>query len=223
MKIKKLFLACVAATLITNLPLVAATNDPFGPTCGPFGTPLTDEISSPRPGLAKYSSLEEMADTLDKAAATGVVVGALEKKGQEDNVTSRANRVIAALDKDYEDNVNSLIRSRWIFRKSANMAELLGNGFLYIGAGFSTVAGGILMVGSQDIANILLFSSTACFAIHIIFIGFAKYCAREEREREKQLDTLAKRVGFSVVHLEPIITDDAAGSKYALAKGPESV
>ena len=178
-----------AATLIINLPLVAA--DPFGPRCGPFGTPLPDEISSP-PRLAQC--------------------GALEKKGHEANVISRASRVVSALEKDYEDNVSSLIRSRWIFRKSANVAEVLGNGFLYIGAGSSTVAGGVAMVGSQSIANILLFSSTVCFAAHIIFIGFAKCCAREEREREKQLDALAKRIGFSVIPLEPIITDDALGS-----------
>ncbi|MEI6627910.1 MAG: hypothetical protein WCN27_00680 [Alphaproteobacteria bacterium] len=221
MKIKKIFLALVA-TLIINLPLVVATNDPFGPGCGPFGTPPSspDEVS--RRGLAKYG-LEEMASALDRAAASRVVVGALEKKGHEDSAISRASRVIGALEKDYEDNVISLIRSRWIFRKSANVAEVLGNGFLYIGAGLSTVAGGVAMVGSQNIANILLFSSTACFATHIIFIGFAKCCAREEREREKQLDALAKRVGFSVVHLEPIITDDAVGSNGAKAKESEGV
>ena len=46
---------------------------------------------------------------------------------------------------------------------------------------------------------------------------------QKEREREKQLDALAKRVGFSVVHLEPIITDDAVGSNGAKAKESEGV
>ena len=224
MKIKKIFLA-LAFTLIVLFPLRAAMNDPFAPGCGPFGTPPSsmDEISSPGRGLAKHGSLEKMADALDKAEAGGVIVKASVKKGYEDNAILRASKVISALEKDYENNVIALIRSRWIFRKSANVAEVLGNSFLYIGAGFSTVAGGVAMVGSQDIANILLFSSTACFAMHIVFIGFAKCCAREEKEREKQLESLAKRISFSVVPLEPTITDDAAGSNGVNAKESEGV
>lgn len=133
---------------------------------------------------------------------------------KEDITASKAvaMRVINALEKDFEDNVQSSLRSRWVFRKSANVAEILGNGFLYCGSGISTIAAAVNLIGSQNISNILLFTAAGCFAAHIVFIGFAKCFAREEKEREKQLEALAKKVGFSVTHMECTITDDAAGA-----------
>ncbi len=57
--------------------------------------------------------------------------------------------------------------------------------------------------------NILLFGSTACFAVHITFIGIAKCSAREVDEREHHLSSLANEVGFKVIPLTPTIDDDA--------------
>jgi hypothetical protein len=84
----------------------------------------------------------------------------------------------------------------------------LGNTLLYIGSGAASVAAGIKLIGSEDLSNIFLFASTACFAAHITFIGIAKCSSREESEREKQLVTLADEVGFKVVSLETRVTDD---------------
>ena len=70
------------------------------------------------------------------------------------------------------------------------------------------LAAGIKLIGSEDLSNIFLFASTACFAAHITFIGIAKCSSREQSEREKQLVTLADEVGFKVVSLETRVTDD---------------
>jgi hypothetical protein len=119
-----------------------------------------------------------------------------------------AQRAHNILEADYEQNLVDLIHTRWFFRKTANCTEALGNTLLYIGSGAASVAAGIKLIGSEDLSNIFLFASTACFAAHITFIGIAKCSSREESEREKQLVTLADEVGFKVVSLETRVTDD---------------
>jgi hypothetical protein len=119
-----------------------------------------------------------------------------------------AQRAHNILEADYEQNLVDLIHTRWFFRKTANCTEALGNTLLYIGSGAASVAAGIKLIGSEDLSNIFLFASTACFAAHITFIGIAKCSSREQSEREKQLVTLADEVGFKVVSLETRVTDD---------------
>ena len=131
-------------------------------------------------------------------AATPLLAGA----------SATVQRTHRLLEADYERNVGDLIQSRWFFRKAANFSEGLGNTLLYIGSGAASVAAGIKLIGSEDLSNIFLFASTACFAAHITFIGIAKCSSREQSEREKQLVTLADEVGFKVVSLETRVTDD---------------
>ncbi|MEI7493610.1 MAG: hypothetical protein WCJ92_03315 [Alphaproteobacteria bacterium] len=133
-------------------------------------------------------------------AATPLLAGA----------SATVQRTHRLLEADYERNVGDLIQSRWFFRKAANFSEGLGNTLLYIGSGAASVAAGIKLIGSEDLSNIFLFASTACFAAHITLIGIAKCSAREEGERENQLSTLAQQVKFSIVPLNPQITDDSA-------------
>ncbi|MCX7343767.1 MAG: hypothetical protein NT128_06465 [Proteobacteria bacterium] len=122
---------------------------------------------------------------------------------------AKSTEIIGLLEQDHEDNVKDLIKYRWCFRKCANFTEAIGNGLLYLGSGLATVAGGVKLVGSDDVSNILLFASTICFASHVTLIGCAKCSSREERERENQLDKLAEAVGFSVTSLDcPIVDDD---------------
>jgi uncharacterized membrane protein affecting hemolysin expression len=64
------------------------------------------------------------------------------------------------------------------------------------------------MVGSQQTANIILFIGTACVAGHVTFLGLAKCSAREQGEREGQLENLANAVGFQITSLQPEIIDD---------------
>ena len=119
-----------------------------------------------------------------------------------------AQRAHNILEADYEQNLVDLIHTRWFFRKTANCTEALGNTLLYIGSGAASVAAGIKLIGSNELSDIFLFASTACFAAHITFIGIAKCSSREQSEREKQLVTLADEVGFKVVSLETRVTDD---------------
>ena len=122
-------------------------------------------------------------------------------------LTQRAHSLFEA---DYERNVGDLIQTRWFYRKTANCTEATGNTLLYIGSGAASVAAGIKLVGSDDLSNMFLFASTACFAAHITLIGIAKCSAREETEREAQLSALADEVGFKIVPLETHVTDDGA-------------
>ncbi len=112
------------------------------------------------------------------------------------------------LGQDHENNVRDLINSRWLFRKLANYTESFGNGLLYLGTGLSTIATGVTILGSKESANTIQFISTACFAAHVTLIGFARCSAREEDQRESQLKSLADTVGFTVIPLEPKISDD---------------
>jgi hypothetical protein len=119
-----------------------------------------------------------------------------------------STEITRMLEQDHKDNVSDLIQYRWVFRKFANITEVFGNGLLYLGTGLNTIAAGITMVGSQQTANIILFVGTACVAGHVTFLGLAKCSAREQGEREIQLESLANAVGFQITPLKPEITDD---------------
>ena len=114
------------------------------------------------------------------------------------------------LRQDYISNIKDLVKYRWLFRKVANTAECFGNGLLYVGSGLAGISAAVNLVGSQDVSNILLFSSAVCFAAHLTLMGIAKCSGREEGEREAELKEHAAIVGFSVVSLMPVITDDQA-------------
>jgi hypothetical protein len=86
--------------------------------------------------------------------------------------------------------------------------SLLVMDFIYLGTGLSTIATGVTILGSKESANTIQFISTACFAAHVTLIGFARCSAREEDQRESQLKSLADAVGFTVIPLEPKISDD---------------
>lgn len=126
---------------------------------------------------------------------------------------TKADEIIILLEQDHEDNVKDLIKYRWCFRKCSNFTEAFGNSLLYLGSGLATIAGGVKLVGSEEVSNILLFISTVCFASHVTLIGMAKCSGREESERESQLEKLADAVGFKVTHLEPKIDDDSDQEK----------
>ena len=126
---------------------------------------------------------------------------------------TKSDEIIILLEQDHEDNVRDLIKYRWCFRKCANFTEAFGNSLLYIGSGLATIAGGVKLVGSEEVSNILLFISTVCFASHVTLIGIAKCSGREESERESQLEKLADAVGFEITHLDPKIDDDSDQEK----------
>jgi hypothetical protein len=118
------------------------------------------------------------------------------------------------LSADYGRNVSDLVNMRWFFRKAANCSEAFGNVLLYVGSGASAMASGVKLVeGSGNLMNILLFGSTACFAVHITFIGIAKCSAREEEERENHLANLAHEVNFTVVPLVTTVNDDGPAAR----------
>ncbi len=119
-----------------------------------------------------------------------------------------STEITRMLEQDHKDNVSDLIQYRWVFRKLANITEAFGNGLLYLGTGLNTIAAGVTMVGSQQTANIILFIGTACVAGHVTFLGLAKCSAREQGEREGQLESLANAVGFQITSLQPEIIDD---------------
>lgn len=156
-----------------------------------FFTAIINGATTERVDLEAGVSLTETAPLLRSPISVGLA--------------QRAHNILEA---DYEQNLVDLIHTRWFFRKTANCTEALGNTLLYIGSGAASVAAGIKLIGSEDLSNIFLFASTACFAAHITFIGIAKCSSREESEREKQLVTLADEVGFKVVSLETRVTDD---------------
>jgi hypothetical protein len=105
--------------------------------------------------------------------------------------------------------VQDLVKTRWFFRKTANITESIGNTFVHLSAGLSAVAAATRLIGSEEASNIILFTGTACLALHIILIGTAKCSARESREREQQLTNLATEVKYKIVPLPPTIHDDA--------------
>lgn len=156
-----------------------------------FFTAIINGATTERVDLEAGVSLTETAPLLRSPISVGLA--------------QRAHNILEA---DYEQNLVDLIHTRWFFRKTANCTEALGNTLLYIGSGAASVAAGIKLIGSEDLSNIFLFASTACFAAHITFIGIAKCSSREQSEREKQLVTLADEVGFKVVSLETRVTDD---------------
>jgi hypothetical protein len=128
------------------------------------------------------------------------------RTGIREQVVTDVHNLLSA---DYGRNVSDILNMRWFFRKVANCSEALGNVLLYVGSGGSAMASGVKLVeGSDNLMNILLFGSTACFAAHITFIGIAKCSAREEGERENHLANLAHEVNFTVVPLVPTVNDD---------------
>ena len=168
---------------------------------------------------SEHNSAEKEALGIVEKAVTGktgnvvIEMGKLDAQKQHGAHTHlgevRSREIVGLLEQDHEDNVKDLIKYRWCFRKCANFTEAIGNGLLYLGSGLATVAGGVKLVGSDSVSNILLFASTICFASHVTLIGCAKCSSREERERENQLDKLADAVGFSVTSLNcPIVDDD---------------
>ncbi len=129
------------------------------------------------------------------------------RTGIREQVVTDVHNLLSA---DYGENVSDILNTRWFFRKVANCSEAFGNVLLYVGSGASAMASGVKLVeGSDNLMNIFLFGSTACFAVHITFIGIAKCSAREVEEREHHLANLANEVGFKVIPLIPTIEDDA--------------
>jgi hypothetical protein len=112
------------------------------------------------------------------------------------------------LSQDYKKNVEDLTCTRRVLRKIANISEISGNALTYIGRGATILAASTSLVKAGYLSNILLFAGATCFAIHFTCIGFAKCSAREEAEREKQLDLLAAKVNIHVVPIIPTIEED---------------
>ena len=180
---------------------------------GLFGTSAGNEV---------LGIVEEAARKKDHVIEMGKLDGPKHHDTRTHLGEVRSKEIVGLLEQDHEDNVKDLIKYRWCFRKCANFTEAFGNGLLYLGSGLATIAGGVKMVGSDHVSNILLFTSTVCFAGHVTLIGLAKCSSREERERENQLDKLADAVGFSVTALNcPIVDEDdgkGAAHSSALAK-----
>jgi len=129
-----------------------------------------------------------------------------EETGIRKNTVTKVHNLFS---NDYERNVQDLLWARWFFRKTANISELLGNTLTYVGIGATTLATGTRLINEEHLSDMLLFTGTACFAVHLTFIGIARCSAREQEEREEQLKSLAKEVKFNVVPLTPVITSDA--------------
>lgn len=120
-----------------------------------------------------------------------------------------ATKVVALLETDYEQNVEELVKSRRCLSRVTSCTKILGNTFLYIGTGCSMVAAAFTAVGSQEMANNILFFGATCSAIHITFIGFARCSSKEEKKRDDLLAHLGEEVGFKVIPMDTQVTDDA--------------
>jgi hypothetical protein len=165
--------------------------------------------------------VENAVEKKTRPVSDHVAIDMVKLDGQKQHDTrthlgkAKSAEIVGLLEQDHEDNVKDLIKYRWCFRKCANFTEAIGNGLLYLGSGLATVAGGVKMVGSDHVSNILLFTSTVCFASHVTLIGCAKCSAREQRERENQLDKLANAVDFPVTALYTPIVDEDEGKRVA--------
>lgn len=113
------------------------------------------------------------------------------------------------LSQDYKENVQDLIWTRRVLRKIANISEISGNALTYVGKGATILAASTYLVRADYLSSVLLFAGATCFAIHFTCIGFAKCSAREEAEREKQLNSLATKVNIDIVPIIPTIEEDA--------------
>jgi hypothetical protein len=120
-----------------------------------------------------------------------------------------AERMAALLSADYERNVGDVIQSRWFFRKVSNCTEACGNILLYLSASAPAIAAAVHPF-DPSVANYITCSGLICLGAHVALIGTARCSAREEGERENQLAALAQEVGYRVVPLRPIVTDDGA-------------
>ncbi len=164
--------------------------------------PVTDDLIRPitRSTQPLTINLNEIAIPIQQGVATA--------PNQLSNAVTET--ALNILRQDYIGNMKDLVRYRWFFRKIANTAECFGNGLLYVGSGLAAISAAVKLVGSQEASDILLFASTGCFAGHLTLMGIAKCSAREEGEREAELKEHAATVGFSVISLIPMITDEQA-------------
>jgi hypothetical protein len=154
------------------------------------------------------SSLNNEGSDTIRSNDSGVIA---HRTGIRERVVTDVHNLLSA---DYGRNVSDVVNMRWFFRKAANCSEAFGNVLLYVGSGASAMASGVKLVeGSGNLMNILLFGSTACFAVHITFIGIAKCSAREEEERENHLANLAHEVNFTVVPLVTTVNDDGPAAR----------
>lgn len=117
------------------------------------------------------------------------------------------------LENDYKRNLRDYVRSRFVLRKCAEVADFIGNALLYLGSCTSSVASTVHLIirdvpTAQYTSNLLLFVSTGLFAFHVTMISFAKYTVKEEVEKEQQLRELANVIGFQVIPLTPSVTEN---------------
>ena len=153
----------------------------------------------------------EGADTI-RSNDSGVIA---HRTGIRERVVTDVHNLLSA---DYGENVSDVLNTRWFFRKASHISEAFGNVLLYVGSGASAMASGVRLIdGSDNLMNVLLFGSTACFATHITFVGIAKCSAREEEERENHLANLAREVNFTVVPLVPTVNDDGPAARNFLS------
>lgn len=110
---------------------------------------------------------------------------------------------------DYKDNVKDLVRMRWIFRKAAGLTECLGNACLHVGAGLSTLSTVMCLIDAEEISNVISFSGTTCIVAYVAFLGIARCCAREEKERDLLLKNLSKKVNFDFASIQHTVVDGA--------------
>ena len=194
MKVK--FILLMLITSIFNYVIGAGTAD--GVLLG-GDDDIEAAIARPR---APSSLNTEGADTI-RSNDSSVIA---HRTGIREQVVTDVHNLLSA---DYGQNVSDVLSMRWFFRKASHISEAFGNVLLYVGSGASAMASGVKLIeGSDNLMNILLFGSTACFATHITFIGIAKCSAREEEERENHLSNLAREVNFTVVPLVPTVNDD---------------
>ena len=115
-----------------------------------------------------------------------------------------AAKVVALLSKDYYGNIKRLLLDRRCWRRVVTISGSIGNTVLYIGSGLSTAAGAITIIGNQATSNLVLFSSIAFYALHIVLVGMSKGAGREEKLTDELLIVLADQVGFAVT---PLLND----------------
>ena len=172
-----------------------------------IGFACLSSASAPHADVESALGADTAQTPLIRVAATPPITSdAPEGLGPER--TRRARELLA---NDYERNVSDLISTRWFFRKIANVTESLGNVLLYFSAAAPGVAAAITPI-YPPAAPFITCSGLMCLATHVCCLGCAKCGAREEAEREQHLKDLAAEIGFHVVPLKPIITDDSTST-----------
>ena len=119
--------------------------------------------------------------------------------------SAEAREIRQKLIDDIKENQMDLIRSRWGWRRAANICKGLANVCLAGNVFCSSLALSIGSLGSgyTDTSKGLQIASSAFLASYAGLRLMSKYAAIESKDREKLLQVIANRIDFNIDSLQP--------------------